>query len=109
MRGRWEPFMRTVRRLRRVWPRRLVLKATGEPVELVHVEEREGRRRCVVRRPDGSELFLAEAALASRLAWNATAVGLCLGLAAAGALAGGTASAGNGVCPAPAGAEAPRR
>lgn len=52
--------------LRGRWPRQLVLAGAGTPVELVHVEERDGIRRIRVRLPDGRELDVPPEALASR-------------------------------------------
>lgn len=50
----------------RRWPRRLVLAGAGTPVDLLHVEEKDGTRRVRVRLPDGRELDLPPEALASR-------------------------------------------
>ena len=59
---------RLVRRLD-AWPRRLVLRATGEPVELLELHDSAGRRRCLVELR--GEYFGPEAA------WFASVGALC--------------------------------
>jgi hypothetical protein len=78
---------RLVRRLR-AWPRRLVLRATGEPVELIALHELDGRRRCLVELAGGRRIEVLERELESRLAGNGLAAAACLGLAVAGLVAG---------------------
>lgn len=78
-----------VRRLRR-WPKRLVLRETGETVELVEVHESDGRRRCLVELRGGRRVMVNEAELDSELAMRGLAVAACAGLALAGILVGGS-------------------
>jgi hypothetical protein len=80
-----------VRRLR-AWPRRLVLRATGERVELLELHETGGRRRCLVELSGGRQVMVTEAELDSELAMRGLAVAVCGGLALAGALVGGSLS-----------------
>jgi hypothetical protein len=78
---------RLVRRLR-AWPRQLVLKATGESVELIALHDLDGRRRCVVELTGGRRIEVLERELEWRLAAHAVAAAALIGLAAAGLLAG---------------------
>lgn len=72
------------------WARGIVLVETGQPVELVHVEEFDGRRRVFVELPSGLRTHVPEAALTNRLARLAEG-GLALaGVAVAGMLLGYT-------------------
>jgi hypothetical protein len=97
MDGWWRQAVLLVRQVMRFWPRRLVVRATGEPVELMRIEAREGvPEELVLRRADGSELRLAEAAVTSRLVWNGFAAILSLGIAAAAIVAGLTMDAASG-------------
>ncbi|MFO1069810.1 MAG: hypothetical protein U1E14_14935 [Geminicoccaceae bacterium] len=74
------------------WPRRMVLKASGERVELLEVVETDGRRRCKVEFADGRITEVAEAELDSRLAGNAVAGVAAIVIAIAGVVAGGSGS-----------------
>jgi hypothetical protein len=77
----------TIRRLQ-TWARRIVLVETGQPVELVHIEEVDGRSRAFVELPSGLRTHVAEAALTNRLA-RLTEGGLTIaGVALAGMLLG---------------------
>jgi hypothetical protein len=100
---------RLIRRLR-AWPRRLVLRATGEPVELIALHELDGRRRCVVELRGGRRIEVLERELESRFAAHVVAAAAVIGLAlaAGGALAerGGRASL-EAACPPPAEAPTP--
>lgn len=78
-----------VRRLRS-WPKRLVLRETGEPVELIELQEIGGRRRCLVELRGGRRVTVSEAELDSELAMRGLAVAVCAGLALAGVLVGGS-------------------
>jgi hypothetical protein len=40
-------------RLRLLWPRRFVLRASGEPVDILHLTENAEGRRCLVELEDG--------------------------------------------------------
>ena len=44
----------------------MVLLATGEPIDLIHVEERDDRRRYFVERPCGTRLLIDEEQLGCR-------------------------------------------
>jgi hypothetical protein len=78
---------RTIRRLQH-WARRIVLVETGQPVELIHTEEIDGRSRAFIELPSGLRTHVAEAALTNRLA-RLTEGGLTLaGVALAGMLLG---------------------
>lgn len=44
----------------------MVLLATGEPIDLIHVEERGDRRRYFVERPCGTRLLIDEEQLGCR-------------------------------------------
>ena len=72
------------------WPRRMVLKSSGERVELLEIVEIDGRRRCKVEFADGRITEVAEAELDSRLAGNAIGAVAAVVVAVAGALLGGT-------------------
>ncbi|HMR30808.1 MAG TPA: hypothetical protein PKA13_14360 [Geminicoccaceae bacterium] len=78
-----------VRRLRS-WPRRLVLRETGEPVVLIELHDSAGRRRCLVELRGGRRVMVTEAELDSELAMRGVAVAVCVGLALAGVLVGGS-------------------
>jgi hypothetical protein len=69
------------------WPRRLVLHPGGEPVELVHVVDREDGCFLVVELRSGARLELGPEALASRLCLPAAEIGMCGALALAGLIA----------------------
>lgn len=43
-----------VRRLAQRWPRELVLRSTGEPVAILHLEDGVTGRWCLVERPTGA-------------------------------------------------------
>ncbi|HRY24997.1 MAG: hypothetical protein H6852_02520 [Geminicoccaceae bacterium] len=70
------------------WARTLVLRETGEPVELVHIEELDDRRRAFVELPSGLRTYVAEAALTSRVARLSEGALTLAGVAIAGALLG---------------------
>lgn len=77
----------TIRRLRH-WARRIVLVETGQPVELIHTEELDGRRRAFVELPSGLRTHVTEAALTNRLARVAEGGLTLAGVALAGMLFG---------------------
>ncbi len=78
---------RTIRRLNQ-WARSFVLVETGQPVELIHIEEIDGRSRAFVELPSGLRTHVPEAALTNRLA-RISDGGLTLaGVALAGMLLG---------------------
>lgn len=70
------------------WARTLVLRETGEPVELVHIEELDDRRRAFVELPSGLRTYVAEAALTSRVARLSEGALTLAGVAIAGAVLG---------------------
>jgi hypothetical protein len=77
----------TIRRLQS-WAQRIVLVETGQPVELIHIEELDGHRRVFIELPSGIRTHVAEAALTNRLA-RLSDGGLTLaGVALAGMLLG---------------------
>jgi|GEM_PF-2443367 len=77
----------TIRRLQ-TWARRIVLVETGQPVELVHLEEIDGRSRAFVELPSGLRTHVAEAALTNRLARLCEGGLTIAGVAIAGMLLG---------------------
>jgi len=82
------PFQsRTIRRLQS-WARRIVLVETGQPVELIHTEELDGRSRAFVELPSGLRTHVAEAALTNRLARLSEGGLMLAGVALAGVLLG---------------------
>jgi hypothetical protein len=77
----------TIRRLNN-WARSIVLVETGQAVELIHIEEIDGRSRAFIELPSGLRTHVAEAALTNRLA-RLSEGGLTLaGVALAGMLLG---------------------
>jgi hypothetical protein len=80
---------RAIRRLNS-WARRIVLVETGEPVELIHIEEIDGRSRAFIELPSGLRTHVAEAALTNRLARLADGSLTLAGVALAGMLLGYT-------------------
>lgn len=82
---------RFVRRLR-AWPRRFVLKSTGEPCDLLELHDSDGRRRCLVRLQSGRQAMVTEDELGSELATRGLAVAVCGALALAGVLVGSSFS-----------------
>lgn len=78
--------------IRRVsnWARGIVLVETGQPVDLVHVEEIDGHRRIFVEMPSGLRTHVPEAALTNRLARLAEGGLTLAGVALAGVLLGYT-------------------
>jgi hypothetical protein len=77
----------TIRRLNN-WARSIVLVETGQAVELIHLEEIDGRSRAFIELPSGLRTHVAEAALTNRLA-RLSEGGLTLaGVAIAGMLLG---------------------
>lgn len=88
-----EPNMRpesqVVRRFNN-WARCLVLIETGEPVELVHLEERDGKSRAFIELPSGIRTYVPEAALTNRLARLGDSSLTLAGVAIAGVLLGYT-------------------
>ncbi len=77
-----------VRWLAGYWPRRLVLLPGGEPVELVHVVQRDDDCFLVVELRTGARLELGPEALASRLCFPSAEIGIYVALALAGLVAG---------------------
>lgn len=64
-----DPFDRLARLLRRLaarWPRRLVLRRSGEPVALLHLEDGPDGRRCLVEEPTGALRLVRPDELESR-------------------------------------------
>lgn len=78
---------RTIRHLQN-WARRIVLVETGQPVELIHIEEIEGYSRAFIELPSGLRTHVAEAALTNRLARLADGGLTLAGVALAGMLLG---------------------
>ncbi len=78
---------RLVRRLR-AWPQRHVLRATGEIVEILELQDRDGRQRCLVELRGGRQIMVTEAELGSELAMRSVAMAVCSALALAGILVG---------------------
>ncbi len=66
MQAKFPAIFRRLVEIWRRWPRQMILKRDGVPVDLVHVEERDGDRRLVVRLPDGRQLRLRPDEVASR-------------------------------------------
>lgn len=88
-----EPNMRPESKVIRrfyTWARRIVLIETGEPVELVHIEELEGESRAFVELPSGIRTYVPEAALTNRLARLGDSSLTLAGVAVAGVLLGYT-------------------
>ncbi len=78
---------RVIRRLQS-WARHIVLVETGQPVELIHLEELDGRSRAFIELPSGIRTHVPEAALTNRFA-RLSEGGLTLaGVALAGMLLG---------------------
>lgn len=75
---------RTLQRLARRWPRRLVLRRSGEPVVLLHLEDGPEGRRCLVEEPTGALRLVRPDELESRIdpVPEALLVHLALALAA---------------------------
>ena len=84
-------LLRSLARTLAAWPRRHVLRDTGEPVDLLAVREADGQRRCLVELRGGRRLEVAEAELTSQLAFNGLAAAICAAVALAGLAAGGAA------------------
>jgi hypothetical protein len=86
-----EPTMllhsQTIRRLHK-WARGIVLVETGQPVELIHIEEIDGHSRAFVELPSGLRTHVAEAALTNRLARLSEGGLTVAGVAVAGMLLG---------------------
>ncbi len=72
------------------WARTLVLRETGEPVELVHIEEQGDQRRAFVELPSGLRTYVREPALTNRMARLSEGALLLAGVAVAGAILGYT-------------------
>jgi hypothetical protein len=82
-------LLRSLARALAAWPRRHVLRDTGEPVDLLAVRDDDGRRFCLVELRGGRRIEVAEAELTSQLALNGLAVAICTAVALAGLAAGG--------------------
>lgn len=82
-------LVRGIARLLAAWPRRHVLRQTGEPVDLLELRDQDGQRRCLVELRGGRRIEVAEGELSSVLAFNAVTVGACAAVALAGLAAGG--------------------
>jgi hypothetical protein len=67
MESNMRPESQIVHRLSK-WARCIVLIETGEPVDLVHVEEFDGESRAFIELPSGIRTYVPEAALTNRLA-----------------------------------------
>lgn len=78
---------RTIRRLSN-WARSIVLVETGQPVDLIHLEEFDGRRRAFIEMPSGLRTYVAEAALTNRFARLSEGGLTMAGVALAGTLLG---------------------
>lgn len=72
------------------WAKGLVLQETGQPVELVHIEEYDGERRAFVELPSGLRTHVHEAALTNRMARLSEATLALAGVALAGMVLGYT-------------------
>ncbi len=83
------PESQVVRRFHN-WARRIVLIETGEPVELIHLEELDGKSRAFIELPSGIRTYVPEAALTNRLARLADSSLTLAGVAIAGMLLGYT-------------------
>ncbi len=90
MKRKCEEIFQMIRLAWKLWPRRFVLRDSGTPVELLHVEETAEGRRMVVELPDGSRQTVPEEALNGRLAHVSLALAVIGGVALAGLLAGAT-------------------
>jgi hypothetical protein len=90
MHNRIVELVRSVARLLGNWPRRHVLRATGEPVELLEVRDDGIVRRLLVELRGGRRIEVVEDELTSVLAFNAVTAGACIAVALAGLAAGGT-------------------
>jgi hypothetical protein len=77
----------TIRRLQG-WARRIVLVETGQPVELIHLEEECGRSRAFIELPSGIRTHVPEAALTNRFARLSEGGLTIAGVALAGILLG---------------------
>ena len=77
----------TIRRLQG-WARRIVLVETGQPVELIHLEELDGRSRAFIELPSGIRTHVPEAALTNRFARLSEGGLTIAGVALAGILLG---------------------
>jgi hypothetical protein len=83
-------LVRRAARLLGTWPRRHVLRATGEPVDLLEVRDDSAGRHLLVELRGGRRIEVGEDELSSVLAFNATTAGACVAVALAGLAAGGT-------------------
>ena len=72
------------------WARRIVLIETGEPVELIHIEELDSESRAFIELPSGIRTYVPEAALTNRLARLGDSSLTLAGVAVAGVLLGYT-------------------
>lgn len=72
------------------WARTLVLRETGEAVELVHIEEIDDCRRAFVELSSGLRTYVPEAALTSRVTRVSEGALLLAGVAVAGTILGYT-------------------
>lgn len=89
MESNMRPESQVVRRINS-WARCIVLIETGEPVELVHLEELDGKSRAFIELPSGIRTYVPEAALTNRLARLADSSLTLAGVAIAGVLLGYT-------------------
>ena len=89
MESNMRPESQVVRRFNN-WARCIVLIETGEPVELVHLEELDGKSRAFIELPSGIRTYVPEAALTNRLARLADSSVTLAGVAIAGVLLGYT-------------------
>lgn len=73
------------RQVARCWPRRLLLRDSGERVELLHIEENGLGSRCLVERKDGTRRHVLPAELVSEplLPDTTASLGVALALAIA--------------------------
>ncbi len=78
---------RTIRRLQS-WARHIVLVETGQPVDLIHLEEADGLRRAFIELPSGIRTHVPEAALTNRFARLSEGGLTIAGVALAGMLLG---------------------
>ncbi len=85
---------RALRRLAGRWPRRLVLRHSGEPVALLHLEDGPEGRRCLVEEPTGALHLVRPDELESRPEPVPEALLLHLALALAASVATLTALVG---------------
>lgn len=77
----------TIRRVQG-WARRIVLVETGQPVDLIHLEELDGRSRAFIELPSGIRTHVPEAALTNRFARLSEGGLTIAGVALAGILLG---------------------